>query len=408
MKPLPNDFFEFIKSNKLKHSTTDDTIVKSDELNILYSTKNNLSKCVGFKNNHSVTNKEPFFLQHQDLYNKTKELYTVTFENSIPELIAYFYDEQKSWVCFLFADTHYREKALSKKEQNLRHTTFEKDNLIASEVTKIFEFGFFPVIGVTNDYGFGKNPAWYLMLAQTNQDDDDLIFKETSEVGLKSEDKNFPDENDTSVAGNSEHRIFGDSLFSTDSYLCVERSAFDGREKIKFSDRYFESLPNLDSFYNEVIKITSEKFGEELNNFLDALKNFSKKNVEKEIFCSIVLDLYNLNLKITSHKSDKDYNRQVRGFYLDSFYFTEKYSQDPKWSDFITYVIRRKYVNFKNLKFEDVIDVLQEKHFYKTFIKRFQGFYKSEEKVFTEYCTEQLEAVNKLKKEKLLNLQKDK
>jgi hypothetical protein len=157
-----------------------------------------------------------------------------------------------------------------------------------------------------------------------------------------------------------------------------------------------------------VIKITSEKFGEELNNFLDALKNFSKKNVEKEIFCSIVLDLYNLNLKITSHKSDKDYNRQVRGFYLDSFYFTEKYSQDPKWSDFITYVIRRKYVNFKNLKFEDVIDVLQEKHFYKTFIKRFQGFYKSEEKVFTEYCTEQLEAVNKLKKEKLLNLQKDK
>jgi hypothetical protein len=403
MKPLPIDFFEFIKSNKLKHSTTDDTIVKSDELNILYSTINNLSKCVGFKNNHSVTTKEPFFLQHQDLFNRTKELFTVTFENSNPELIAYFYDKEKSWVCFLFADIHYREKALSKKEPNLHHTTFETDNSIApEEVTKILEFGFFPVIAVTNDYGFEKNPAWYLMLAQTNQADD-LIFKETSELGLKSEEKNYIDENDTSVAENSEHRIFGDSLFSTDSYLCIERSAFEGREKIKFSDRYFKSLPNLDSFYNEVITITSEKFREELYHFLDTLKNFSKKNVEKEIFCSIVLDLYNLNLKITSHKSDKDYNRYVRGFYSDSSYFIKKYSQDPKWSDFITYVIRRKYVNFKHLKFEDVIDVLQEKHFYKTFIKRFQGFYKSEEKVFTEYCTEQLEAVNKLKKEKLLN-----
>jgi hypothetical protein len=402
MKPLPNDFFEFIKSNKLKHSTTDDTIVKSDELNILYSTTNNLSKCVGFKNNHSVTNKEPFYIQHQDLYNRTKELYTVTFKNSNPELIAYFYNEEKSWVCFLFADTHYREKAHSKKEPNLSHTTFDKDNLIASEVLKIFEFGFFPVIGVTNDYGFEKNPAWYLMLAQTNQEDD-VILKETSEVRLKGEEKNYLYENDTSNAENSENRIFGDSLFSTDSYLCIERSAFEGREKIKFSDRYFASLPNLNSFYNKVIELTSIKFGLELNHFLKTLQNFSEKNVEKEFFCSIVLDLYNFNLKITTHKSDKELNKYVRVCYSDSFYFINKYIQDPKWADFITYVIRRKYVKFKNLKFEDVIDVLQEKHFYKTFIKRFEEFYKKEEKVFTEYCTEQLEAVNKLKKEKLLN-----
>ena len=106
MKPLPIDFFEFIKSNKLKHSTTDDTIVKSDELNILYSTINNLSKCVGFKNNHSVATKKPFFLQHQDLFNRTKELFTVTFENSNPELIAYFYDKEKSWVCFLILHSY--------------------------------------------------------------------------------------------------------------------------------------------------------------------------------------------------------------------------------------------------------------------------------------------------------------
>jgi hypothetical protein len=401
MKAIPKELFQIIKSDKLKHLSSSNTIVDSGDLNILYSTENNLSKCVGFKGNYSTLFKEPFFLQHVDLYERTMDLYKATFQFSKPELIAYFYSEEKDWMCFLFADTSYRERALNKGQSNTINKSAETISDMGFPFEKIMDYGFFPVIGVTNDFGFDKNPAWYLLLAQTNQTDDQ-IFNETININKVIENKNLNDNQENIESNGEKNKIYGDSLHSVDSYICIEKSAFVGRGKLKYSDTYFSNHPNINKFYGEIIDDCSKKFETELNNFIEILDTFSTKKINQEIFCSIVLDLYNLNIKITTNKSDTDLNRIVRKTYSDSLYFVKKYIKDPKWTDFITYVIRNKYMGFNNIKFEHVIDVLQEKNFFKTFIKRFNGFYKGPESDFISYCDEQMDAVSKLKGKNLL------
>ena len=395
MKPIPKELYNDVKSDKLNNISSVGTIVKSDEHNILYTTTNNLSQCVGFKSNHSKEIDKPFFLQHEDLFLKTIDLYKATFKNSNPELIAYFYSKKMDWACFLFADINYRTRAFDRNKPNNLSGSPNKSNNQNELVDGILDFGFFPVIGVTNDLDYNKNPAWYLLLSQSNKNDDNILKNHSNIFDTIDLDKvNIEDSED-------KKEIFWDSLNQVDSYLCLEKSSFEGRKKVKYSDKYFKHLPYKDKFYEEVISLCSKNFENKLESFIDILKRYSTKNTNKESFSSIILDLMNYNLKITTNRSDKELNNKINSTYSDSKYFLGTYPNDLIWSDFITYLIRNLYIGFDNLKYEHVIDVLSEKNFFKTFIKRFDGFYKKPNE-FKDYCEEQNQAIQKLKHAKLL------
>ncbi len=395
MKPIPKELYNEVKSDKLNNISSVGTIIKSDEHNILYTTVNNLSTCVGFKSNHSKEITKPFFLQHEDLFLKTIELYKATFKNSNPELIAYFYSKKMDWTCFLFADVNYRTRALHRNKSNDLMENPKEINSQNELVDGILDFGFFPVIGVTNDFDYNKNPAWYLLLSQTNKNDDNILKNHSNIFETIDLDKNNIEDSE------GKKEIFWDSMHEVDSYLCLEKSSFEGRKKIKYSDKYFKHLPNTDKFYEEVINSCSENFEKKLESFINILQKYSTKSTNKESFSSIILDLMNYNLKITTNRSDKELNNKINTTYFDSKYFMSAYTNDPTWSDFITYLIRNLYIGFDNLKYEHVIDVLSEKNFFKTFIKRFDGFYKKPNE-FKDYCSEQNEAIKKLKDAKLL------
>jgi len=314
--------------------------------------------------------KWPFYLQHQDLFERAQQLYSDVFGVMPDTLLLHIYKEDDTVSAFFFTSSAHLEaasknivlrfplgkilndelnKKLDKKKKSLKKQPFLTDKISELNNQFVLPQGVYPIIGAFNDLTGNKVPNFSLLLGSVYDEDLSLFYK------ANEYDNFFEEHNET------------ESLLPIDDQKKVWSQSFDLKLKNQFFSKGFPvycikrinladwkltekyNPDNMELYYRNTIDLASDEFKATL--FYLTLGNLIGKHLtlNQETFTAIMPHFYKLDRTVTSVSK----HSELRRLLSEKYRIARKYSFGlgiVNISHFIQFFIQTSVINHSELE----------------------------------------------------------